>query len=215
MTTWPSATKASTTHVDAGTDQISLARADIKQNIDNVNDIIDIFNIASPTNGDLLQYSSSTTKWEKVASTAIGSTVKVAQLTVTSTSQNVSGSYRFLLNTNGGLQDPDNIITFPTDSANSNSDYRFDLASGTYEITTKQARGDLDEANSFTLSFYNYTDSTSENMPSVIVQRANLSIAPVDVADSILIITATKTFEYRSATSGNRGVTSIYIKKLK
>ena len=79
MTTWPSATKASTTNVDAGTDQISLARADIKQNMDNVNDIIDIFNIASPTNGDMMQYNSSTTKWEKVASTAVGSSVKAAQ----------------------------------------------------------------------------------------------------------------------------------------
>jgi hypothetical protein len=77
MPTWPSATKASTTNVDAGTDQISLARADIKQNMDNVNDIIDIFNIASPTNGDLMQYNSSTTKWEKVASTAIGQTAQL------------------------------------------------------------------------------------------------------------------------------------------
>jgi hypothetical protein len=77
MTTWPAATKASTTHVDAGTDQISLARADIKQNIDNVNDIIDIFDIASPTNGDLMQYNSSTEKWEKVASTAVGQTAQL------------------------------------------------------------------------------------------------------------------------------------------
>lgn len=34
-------TKASTTNVDQGSDKISLARADIKQNIDNVNEIID------------------------------------------------------------------------------------------------------------------------------------------------------------------------------
>ena len=33
--------KASTTHVDEGSDKISLARPDIKQNIDNVNEIID------------------------------------------------------------------------------------------------------------------------------------------------------------------------------
>lgn len=38
---WPSGTKAGTTNVDAGTDKISLARPDIKQNIDNVNSIID------------------------------------------------------------------------------------------------------------------------------------------------------------------------------
>ena len=37
-------TKASTTHVDEGSDKISLARPDIKQNIDNVNEIIDHLN---------------------------------------------------------------------------------------------------------------------------------------------------------------------------
>jgi len=66
MPTWPSGTKASTANVDQGSDQISQARADIKQNIDNVNDIIDTFNISSPTDGDLLQYSTSTGKWERV-----------------------------------------------------------------------------------------------------------------------------------------------------
>lgn len=40
---WPSNNKASTTHVDAGTDRISNAREDIKRNIDNVNDIIDYY----------------------------------------------------------------------------------------------------------------------------------------------------------------------------
>jgi len=40
---WPNASKASTANVDAGTDSISNARADIKQNIDNVNEIIDEF----------------------------------------------------------------------------------------------------------------------------------------------------------------------------
>jgi hypothetical protein len=77
MPTWPSATKASTANVDAGTDQISLARADIKQNIDNVNDIIDTLNIGSPTNGDLMQYSSSTSKWEKVSATSVGQTAQL------------------------------------------------------------------------------------------------------------------------------------------
>lgn len=40
---WPNSTKASTTNVDAGTDSITSARADIKQNIDNVNAMIDFF----------------------------------------------------------------------------------------------------------------------------------------------------------------------------
>ena len=39
---WPT-TKAGTTNVDAGTDLVKNARADIKQNIDNVNSIIDYY----------------------------------------------------------------------------------------------------------------------------------------------------------------------------
>ena len=63
---WPSGTKASTDNCDQPSDLIANARADIKQNIDNVNDVIDTFNIASPSDGDLLQYSSSTGKFEPV-----------------------------------------------------------------------------------------------------------------------------------------------------
>jgi len=43
MTTWPSGSKASTANLDSGTDKPRLARGDIKQNVDNVNDIIDYF----------------------------------------------------------------------------------------------------------------------------------------------------------------------------
>lgn len=71
MATWPSGTKASTANVDSGTDLISQARPDIKQNIDNVNSIIDSFNVASPSDGDLLQYSSSNARWEPIARSAI------------------------------------------------------------------------------------------------------------------------------------------------
>jgi len=61
---WPNSTKASTLNVDNGADKPSLARADIKQNIDNVNSIIDTFDIASPTNGDILIYNSTSGAWE-------------------------------------------------------------------------------------------------------------------------------------------------------
>jgi len=40
---WPSGTKASTTHTDSPQDLISAARADINQNITNVNTVIDYF----------------------------------------------------------------------------------------------------------------------------------------------------------------------------
>lgn len=64
MATWPSGTKASTANLDAGTDKPSLARPDIKQNVDNVNSIIDMFNITSPSDGQILKYNLSNTRFE-------------------------------------------------------------------------------------------------------------------------------------------------------
>jgi hypothetical protein len=82
--TWPSGTKASTTNVDAGTDRIADARPDIKQNIDNVNEIIDFYDADGPyaTQGNytkqqyfglvtLVEDSSGTVDWDcSVAQTA-------------------------------------------------------------------------------------------------------------------------------------------------
>jgi len=64
MATWPSGTKAGTTHLDAGTDSPRLARPDIKQNVDNVNAIIDMFNIDSPSANQILKYNSSNARFE-------------------------------------------------------------------------------------------------------------------------------------------------------
>ena len=64
MTTWPSGTKASTQHTDQGSDKPRLARVEINQNISNVNDVIDYFNVASASDGDILVYNSSTAKIE-------------------------------------------------------------------------------------------------------------------------------------------------------
>jgi hypothetical protein len=64
MTTWPSATKATTNHLDSGTDKPRLARPEIKQNVDNTNDIIDMFNIASPQDKQFLKYDSGNARFE-------------------------------------------------------------------------------------------------------------------------------------------------------
>jgi hypothetical protein len=72
MATWPSGTKASTTNLDAGTDRPSLARPDIKQNVDNVNSIIDMFNISSPADNNILKYSTSTNAFELAAESTSG-----------------------------------------------------------------------------------------------------------------------------------------------
>jgi hypothetical protein len=60
MATWPSGTKASTTNLDSGGDSPASARADLKTNVDNVNSVIDMFNIVTPANNQILKYNSST-----------------------------------------------------------------------------------------------------------------------------------------------------------
>jgi hypothetical protein len=81
MATWPTS-PASTANLDAGTDRPSLARPDLKTNVDNVNAIIDMFNVgASPTNGNILKYSSSTTKFEMVADADVNTTYSISAIT--------------------------------------------------------------------------------------------------------------------------------------
>jgi len=45
--TWPT-TQAGTTHLDAGTDNPGSARADIKQDVDNLNSILDFYSTSGP-----------------------------------------------------------------------------------------------------------------------------------------------------------------------
>lgn len=126
---WPT-TKAGTTHVDAGSDSPASARADIKQNIDNVNSIIDEFNISSPSDGDLLQYSTSSGQWEQVAASSVGGGADIATLTMSSaTWENVINNiYRRTVN-----------ISFDPNSFISTSDnYQFTLGAGDYIV---QANG--------------------------------------------------------------------------
>ena len=67
MTTWPAGTKASTDNLDQGSDSPRLARADLLQNVQNVNSIIDIFNISSPTNNQILKYSTANGRFDLAA----------------------------------------------------------------------------------------------------------------------------------------------------
>ena len=152
---WPKNTKASTNNVDAGTDSITSARADIKQNFDNVNDIIDHLNISSPNNGDLLQYSTSSGKWEQVASSSVGTTTSVAILDIDFDPYNsTSGTYKALFTEEF---DPNNIVTIDTlDSANQ-SEY-FTLGSGTYILEFK---GLFASERYTSQTLYNITDATT------------------------------------------------------
>ena len=62
---WPVSSKAGTTTTDAATDRIDQARADINQNIQNVNAILDTFNLGTePANNKILKYNTTTDKFE-------------------------------------------------------------------------------------------------------------------------------------------------------
>ncbi len=72
MATWPAGSKASTANLDSGSDSPRLARSDIKTNVDNVNSIIDMFNIDSPTANQILKYNNSNARFELTADSAAG-----------------------------------------------------------------------------------------------------------------------------------------------
>ena len=61
---WPTSTKSTTTHTDSPSDNPQNARAEIKQDIDNVNAIIDTFDLSTtPEQGSILAYDSATGKF--------------------------------------------------------------------------------------------------------------------------------------------------------
>lgn len=162
---WPSGSKAGTTHVDNGNDLLRNARADIKQNIDNVNDIIDEFNISSPDDGDLLQYSSSSGKWEQVASSSVGG-VDIAYIRVGGNAGEsvVSNTFRRPMSV---IHDP-GFITQPGDTGfgsvnneptgeNFNGQATLTLAAGTYFFQVQTARSTDGQS---TMSLHNETNNT-------------------------------------------------------
>jgi len=144
--TWPAGTKAGTTNIDAGSDKPALARPDIKQNIDNVNAIIDEFDIASPSNGDILTYNSTSGAWEPGAAASTGT--NVALITRTSSSEeNVSSNiYRL-----GYTESDPNAFVTAVDS------FQIQLAAGSYFFDCFQAETDQTATS---LGLYNETGAT-------------------------------------------------------
>jgi|DEB0MinimDraft_4_1074332.scaffolds.fasta_scaffold42186_1 hypothetical protein len=177
---WPSGSKAVTTNVDAGSDSPSSARADIKQNIDNVNSIIDTFDIASPNDGDILQYSSSNNRWEPIAQVGAGAG-SLFYIDVDQSSIYPSG--RTTINCSE-LFDPNNLITITSN--------QFTLDAGTYIVfgTGIQPYYSVAGTINYTpLILRNVTDSTDD-----------LSIATLDDNNSglqKLIVASTKTYEFQ------------------
>ena len=131
---WPT-TPATTTHLDAGTDDPNLARPQIKQNVENVNAIIDEFGdvaITSPTDGQVLAYNLSNTRWEN-ADASSGGAISLALLKSTAEPASSGDFFEFSED-----YDPSGIVSLTS------SKY-FNLASGSYCVMVTGI--DNDEAN--------------------------------------------------------------------
>ena len=156
--TWPT-TPAGTANIDAGSDKPALARPDIKQNIDNVNAIINTFDIASPSNGDILTYNSSSGAWEPGAAASTGTNVALFNRdTAAPNEQLVSGSTTRLRFT---LTDPNSFITVV-------DNYQSTFAAGTYlfdcfanESDTQTDLTLWNETTSASLANFNYNEMGS------------------------------------------------------
>ena len=114
MPTWPT-NKAGTTHLDSGTDNPGLARADIKQNVDNVNDMIDTIVVDSPSNNQVLAYDNSDSRFEnKDISTLVSSAVSaVATIRTTDSSNTYTTTFTKISNLTEQT-DPDGIVSIST-----------------------------------------------------------------------------------------------------
>lgn len=188
--TWPT-TPVATTNLDAGSDQPRLARADLKQMADNVNDIQATFDINGAADGDLMIYNSATSKWEY----ADGSTYIAAN----STPANIQAAIQVSSGTVGPgisgrqtlpiteLYDPNGLISISSNT--------FTLGAGTYLI---ESYGGVHQGgNRLPLELFNDTDNS-------LTYSLNSSFAstPSGVAVNIitwsnvnkLTLTGTKTF---------------------
>jgi len=128
---WPT-TKGTTEHLDQSTDDPNEARPQIKQNIENVNKIIDNFATTTPSNGDTWVFNSATDKFEPSATgTGQEATIQLAGTIL-------SGKAVFTT-----VRDDNSILTEQTDTGYvsgtnvqvTNGQVSFQLPTGTYRIS--------------------------------------------------------------------------------
>lgn len=122
---WPTV-DATTTALDAGTDDPNIARPQIKLNIENANAIKNEFgnvDITSPQNEQLLQYNSTSAKWVNATVSTGGGGESVVYLGFDASPATDGGShgyYKF-----NEILDSDNLATITTDG-------ELNLSTGTY-----------------------------------------------------------------------------------
>jgi len=217
---WPSGSKAGTTHVDNGNDLLRNARADIKQNIDNVNSIIDEFNISSPSNGDLLQYSSSSGKWEQVASSSVGGGTAYLILTGNQGEQVSGNLFRRPL---AVLHNP-GFITQPGDSGfgaynneptgeNFNGQATLTFSAGTYFMYITDVYVDNDTEAQFTL----FDETNTTTLDSSFIARDEVGTTGDSILTSIpkkVVFTGSTEISVRQNGTARTASTTLIIHKV-
>lgn len=202
---WPSGSKANNTYTDQGSDLISNARADINQTILNVNSIIDEFDIASPSDGDILQYNSASGHWDAKSSSAAGLS-NTAMITFNNTSeQNVSGNtYRRNFD----------IAFDPNSFLSKSGDFQLVLTAGSYLMYPTPHVTDDEESN---VILYNETGAADLKSPFLVVDEISTSGECVVVGQHGFTTGSTINVSFRqiNATSANRDMTpSVVIVKI-
>lgn len=133
---WPT-TKATTTSLDSGTDDPNVARVQIKQNVENVNDIIDFLNLTSLTDKDILQYNASNGTFDNITLSNAG-LQKQALITLTATTYALTVGTRYYGLTE--TSDPYGLV-----SINSNGKIRFaETGDYLFEATKMEDSGNYD-----------------------------------------------------------------------
>ena len=155
--TWPT-TPIPTTNLDAGSDQPRLARADLKQMADAVNDIQATFDINGASDGDIIVYNNSTSTWEYTDGAtyiAANATPSIAEALIKVDSGTVTGVSGRQTLPISEVYDPIGFISI--------SSNQFTLSAGTYVI---QSFGAVENAGSTggagtpePMQLYNVTDS--------------------------------------------------------
>lgn len=156
---WPSGSKANTTYTDQGSDLISNARADINQNILNTNAVIDEFDISSPTDGDILQYNSSSGHWDSISPSAAGLS-NTAMITFNNTSEELVSGNTYRRNFTIDF-DPNSFLS-------KSGDFQLVLTAGSYLMYPTPHVTDDEESN---VILYNETGAADLKSPFLVVDE--------------------------------------------
>jgi hypothetical protein len=198
--TWPT-TPIPTTNLDAGSDQPRLARADLKQMADAVNDIQATFDINGASDGDIIVYNASTSTWEMTdgaAYIAANATPGAMDAWVAvGSGSNTSGSVATLPISEAF--DPNNFITV--------SSNQISLTAGNYAFEAHGVILDNPDSSAATgatpIQIRNVTDSTDiGTLSSFLLDGTTAGVRPKDARSNWVFLTlaSTKTISFRIST---------------